>query len=138
MQAPSHTERIVKLLDLCKEKTGSDYATAKQIGASSQAIWSWRHGKNCPIEKQAVMAELAGLSAIEVVAYAMVESAKTPEEKERMYTAVGKRLPATSEEACLSISDNDGLAFSWPKSIRSMLDTMYRIVKWYDALRLAL
>lgn len=118
MQAPSHTERIVKLLDLCKEATGSDYATAKQAGATSQAIWSWRHGKKCPIEKQAILAEIAGLSAIEVVAYAMVEGAKSPEEKERMYTAVGKPLAATSAAGCLRISDNDGLDSEWPDSIR--------------------
>lgn len=118
MQAPSHTERIGKLLDLCKAKTGSDYATAKQSGATSQAVWSWRHGKNCPIEKQAVLAGIAGLSAIEVVAYAMVEGAKSLEEKERMYTAVGKPLVLTSAAGCLRISDKDGLDSDWPDSIR--------------------
>lgn len=121
MQAPSHTVRIGKLLDLCKAKTGSDYATAKQCGATSQAVWSWRNGKNCPIEKQAVLAEIAGLSAIEVVAYAMVESAKSAEEKERMYTAVGKPLVATSVAACLHTSDSEGLGFDWPDSIRCIL-----------------
>lgn len=118
MQAPSHTERINKLLDLCKAQTGSDYATAKRTGTTSNAIWDWRHGKKCPIERQAVLAELAGLSAIEVVAYAMVEGAKSAEEKECMYTAVGKPLVATSGAACLRISDNDGLDSDWPDSIR--------------------
>lgn len=121
MQAPTHSERIATLLDLCKEKTGSDYATAKRVGTTSQAIWDWRNGKKCPIERQAVLAELAGLSAIEVVAYAMIEGAKSPEEKERMYTAVGKELHPMNVAEFLPTSDKDALVSDWKSFIRCIL-----------------
>ncbi len=121
MQAPSHTERINRLLDLAKEKTGSDYATAKQAGVGTSAVSDWRHGKKCPIERQAVLAEIAGLSAIEVVAYAMIEGAETAAEKERIYTAVGKQLHPTNVAGFLPTYVSADLASDWDDFIRCIL-----------------
>jgi hypothetical protein len=121
MQAPSKLERINKLLDLAKAKTKSDYATAKLIGSGRQTLSKWRIGKSCPIEKQAQIAELAGLSAIEVVAYAMIEGAKDAAEKERIYTAVGKQLHPTNVAEFLPTSGKEDLASNWSHFIRCIL-----------------
>jgi len=118
MQAPKPIERINRLLDKAKEKTGSDYATAKQMGVPRRNVSNWRNGKPCPIDKQAVMAELAGLSAIEVVAYAMIEGAKTAAEKERLYSAVGKQLHPTNVAEFLPTYVSDDLASEWDDFIR--------------------
>lgn len=118
MEAPTPLERINRLLDRAKEQTGSDYATAKRLGASRQNVSNWRKGKSCPIEKQALMAEIAGLSAIEVVAYAMIEGAKTAAEKERLYTAVGKQLHPTNVAEFLPTYVSADLASEWDDFIR--------------------
>ena len=121
MEAPTPLERINRLLDRAKEQTGSDYATAKRLGASRQNVSNWRKGKSCPIEKQALMAEIAGLSAIEVVAYAMIEGAKTAAEKERLYTAVGKQLHPTNVAEFLPTYVSADLASEWDDFIRCIL-----------------
>lgn len=118
MEAPKPLDRINRLLDRAKEKTGSDYATAKQLGATRHMVSNWRHGKSCPIEKQAQIAEIAGLSAIEVVAYAMIEGAKTAAEKERLYTAVGKQLHPTNVAEFLPTYVSADLGSEWNDFIR--------------------
>lgn len=118
MQVPSRTERINKLLDLAKTMSGSDYKTAKLIGVTRMNVSQWRKGKSCPIEKQAILANLAGLDATEVVSYALIEGAADHAEKERLYTAVGKTLVPTGATGFFVTSDKGDSASSWRELIR--------------------
>lgn len=83
-------DAINSLLDRARSHTGSDSATAKAIGATRQSVSNWRHGKACPIEDQALIADLAGIDAIATIARAMCEKHAGTAKGRRLLTVLGK------------------------------------------------
>lgn len=85
-----------QLLDRAKEKTGSDYATAKQIETSRQAVSKWRHGSaTCPAGDVALLAEIAGLVAEDWANRAVIAQYAGTTKGEKIARALGKSLAAT-------------------------------------------
>ena len=86
---------INDLLDRAKAHTGSDNATAEAIGTTRQAISNWRHGhKPCPIEDQALLADLAGIDAITTIARGICERHAGTPKGARLLAVLGKSSAA--------------------------------------------
>lgn len=91
---------IVDWLDNAKRITGSDYATAKQIGVTRQSISKMRAGGHIPSNKICErLAEIIGVNPLEIIA--SCEVAKDPSEAERWKRWLG----AAAILACVLFSD---------------------------------
>lgn len=71
---------LIQYIDDAKEKSGSDYATAKEIGVSKQAISHVRSGRGVTNETAAKLAVYLGVELQVIVAAS--ESVKHPEKAE--------------------------------------------------------
>jgi|GEM_PF-6852515 len=84
---------IGELLDAAKEKTGSDYKTAKLLGITPQKVCDWRSdrpkGRAQP-EDHALVAELAGLDPEDALVRAIIEKHADTPKGERLLSALGK------------------------------------------------
>lgn len=90
------TNRIAALIKQASEKAGSSYKLAKLIHRTDSEVSQWKTGKKtCPVQAQAMMAEIAGLNAPEVALYAVIESEKDPKRKEVLARVLGKGLMHT-------------------------------------------
>jgi len=88
-------ERIKQLIDLASASVGGQNKLARNIGYSSAELSQWHTAtRPCPIEAQALMAQVAGLEPSEVVAYAMIEKHADTPRGEKLASAMGKRLGA--------------------------------------------
>lgn len=98
MEALEQT-RIDSLIKRASEKAGTEYKLAKIMGYSQQQIYDWKtKRKPCPIEAQAIMAEIAGLDAMETIAAALLERNEGTKRYGALEKAVGKAC-ATIREA---------------------------------------
>ncbi len=85
-----------ELLDRAKKETGSDLKTAEILSVSRQAVSDWRHGrKPCPPADQALIAHIAGLSADDWAARALISQHEGTEKGELLKQALKKALLAT-------------------------------------------
>lgn len=82
--------QLVELIDKAAKAAGSDYKLAQQLGVGRSLVSDWRHGrKPCSLEDRALMANIAGVSAVYEVITGMLERhAGTPK---------GERLAAVLE-----------------------------------------
>ena len=98
----STVSTIVTLLDAAKTVTGSDYATAKAIGTTTQIVSNWRHGRRtAQPEDLALIAGLAGLDAEEVLVRAIIEKHANTSKGERLLNVLGNVLRRTGEAVTL-------------------------------------
>lgn len=68
---------ITQWLDLAKEKSGSDYATAKEIGITRQALSKVRNQRTMHNNTALKLAEFLGVNPLEIIA--SMESERHPE-----------------------------------------------------------
>lgn len=88
------------LLDAAKDKTGSDYRTAKLLDRSSQEISNWRHGhKNPQPEDHALIAALGGLDPEEALVRAVLAKHADTPKGERLLSVLGNVLHRTGVAA---------------------------------------
>jgi len=76
----------LEYLAACKKRLGieSDYALAKALGITQQAVSSYRSGNSKINDEVALtVADILGVPPIHVIAAANAERAKTPEQKAR-------------------------------------------------------
>lgn len=91
--------RIDNLIKRASESAGTEYKLAKIMGYDQAALTKWKNGsKPCPIEAQAIMAEVAGLDAMETIAAALLERNEGTKRYGALEKAVGKAC-ATIREA---------------------------------------
>lgn len=104
---------IVSLLDAAREKTGSDYKTAKLLGITPQQISDWRHerekGRPQP-EDYALIAAVAGLDAEEALIRAVLAKHANKPKGERLLSALGNVLHRTGVAASWLFLASVGLA----------------------------
>jgi len=87
---------LTQLLDFAKEKSGSDYATAKRLGVSRNLVSDWRAGrKSCSPEDVAQLAAIAELEADKWLIRAVIAKHEGTPKGDRLYLALGKALAAT-------------------------------------------
>ena len=102
--------RIDKLIKLASEKSGTEYKLAQAMGYSQQHFTKWKNGtRPCPIEAQAIMAEIAGLEAMEVVAAALLGR----NEGKRQYKALEKGVGKGYATIRGAGGANNGAKASW-------------------------
>jgi hypothetical protein len=117
----SNESRLNLLIAKAGEKAGSYYKLSKIIGYTESDISSWKAKRTaCPIEAQALMAEVAGLNAEEVTLYAIIERAaeKNPKRGELLARALGKGLGRMSAAASCITYASVNLGFE-------IINTMY-------------
>lgn len=97
--------RVQSLIDAASERVGSQNKAAQAIGYTSEEISMWRTGRRkCPVEAQALLADLAGLNAQEVLTYAVIEKHANTPKGEKLLSALGKGLLHTIAGASCAIS----------------------------------
>jgi hypothetical protein len=103
---PNKPIYLDELLDRAKKETGSDTKLAAFLDVKKQAVSDWRHGrKPCPPADQALLAYIAGLSADDWAARALISQHEGTEKGELLKQALKKALQATGA-AMLSGSAN--------------------------------
>lgn len=81
----------ITLIDKAKEKTGSDYRTAKLLGISCQRISDMRHGRTAvQPEDLALLASLAGMDAEAWLVRGVLAKHEGTPKGERLLAALGK------------------------------------------------
>jgi transcriptional regulator with XRE-family HTH domain len=83
----------MEYLAACKTRLGieSDYALAKALGVTQQAVSSYRSGNSKINDDVALsVAEILGINPLQVIAAANAERAKTPEAKARWSSVMEK------------------------------------------------
>jgi len=94
------SQTIGNLLDAAKAMSGSDYATAKQIRNTRQAINAWRKGTaGIPIADVVLLASVAGLDPVEWGSRAIQSAHDGTEKGTALAEALKKALEATGEAA---------------------------------------
>ncbi|QGZ37756.1 helix-turn-helix protein [Pseudoduganella flava] len=89
--------RTVNYLDAIKTRLNlpSDYALAKRLGITQQAISNYRAGRSKMDDDVALtIAELLGVNPLAVIAAANAERAKTDEQRER-WTGIMEKFSAS-------------------------------------------
>lgn len=103
---------IVKLLDAAKEKTGSDYKTAKLLGVTPQVVSDWRNGRDKgrpQPEDHALVAAVAGLDAEEALIRALLAKYADKPKGEKLLSALGNVLARTGAAVTLLFLASGGL-----------------------------
>ena len=109
-------EYLIQLLDAAKEKSGSDYATAKALDVSRAHVSQWRSGKHaCTPEDVAQLAALAGLEPEKWLVRAVLAKYEGTAKGDRLYKALGKALAVTG--AVLASSGAHALPISSLSSV---------------------
>ena len=86
---------VENLLDAAKNNTGSDYKTAQKIHVTRMNVSNWRHGKaSMPAADVALVAQLAGLDAVEWVSRAVAAQHEGTAKGAALQSALKKALPA--------------------------------------------
>lgn len=86
------------LIERATSVAGTRYKLAKYLHVTPSAVYDWEAGrKTCPPADIALMAELAGLDALQWLARATVEKHLGTEKGEQLQRALGKQSPATGE-----------------------------------------
>lgn len=88
--------QIAELISQASKATGSDSATARDLGIPAQMVYMWKSGrKPCPPEDQAQLAHIAGLDPVQALIRAHLERHEGTPKGERLFSALGKRLRQT-------------------------------------------
>lgn len=96
--------RVQRLIAEASARIGSQNRLAKAIGYPVGNVNDWAHGRRpCPIQAQALMAELAGLNAEEVALYALIEGERNPQRRESLLRVLGKGSAHMSAAASCAI-----------------------------------
>lgn len=107
------TSTLIALLDKAKEKSGSDYQTAKLLGMTPQQVSDWRHGRlNAQPEDHALLAAIGGLDAEEALVRAVLEKHANKPKGERLLSVLGNALHRTGEAVTLLLLGSVGLAMT--------------------------
>lgn len=111
MSTDKDLSTINALLDAAREKTGSDYKTAKLLKRSTAQISDMRHGRlTAQPEDHALIAALGGLDAEEALVRAVLEKHAGKPKGEQLFSVLGNVLRRTGEAATSRISASVGLA----------------------------
>jgi|ERR1035437_5847797 hypothetical protein len=87
---------VQTLLDKAKAQSGSDYKSAQEIGASRMNLSAWRCGrKHIPAADVALLAQLAGLDAVEWTARAVAGDHEGTPKGAKLQAALKKALVLT-------------------------------------------
>lgn len=118
--------RVQRLIAEATARIGNQNQLARAIGYPVGNVNDWAHGRRaCPIQAQALMAEIAGLDAEEVALYALIEGERNPQRKESLLRVLGKGFAHTSAGAsCVTFA-----SALWAFDTHALLHTMYRLVK---------
>uniref|UniRef100_UPI001404713A helix-turn-helix domain-containing protein n=1 Tax=unclassified Variovorax TaxID=663243 RepID=UPI001404713A len=95
----THLEELNLLIDKASAIAGSDAKLARLVGAHPQNVSNWRHGKSCPPEMQALMADVAGLDPIAELARATVRRFEGDKKGDLLMKALGKASRLTGAVA---------------------------------------
>lgn len=92
MKAPvNNLSRITTLIDAASAVAGSRRKLAKALGYSNGNLSGWFAGtRTCPVEAQALMADMAGLDAEQTTLYAVIDGERNPQRKEALFRVLGK------------------------------------------------
>lgn len=97
MQNP---DELILLIDKAAKIAGSDYKLAQMLGTGRQTISNWRHGQApCPVEMQALMADVAGLDPVTELARAVVRKHEGTAKGDMLMRALGKASRLTGAVA---------------------------------------
>lgn len=110
--------RVLDLINAASVRAGNDSKLAALIEATPSRIHDWKErGKPCPVEYQALMAEVADRDPREEIVQALIErNANTPR-GEKLVSALGKGLMASTGAIPFMLSANDALASNIPVGI---------------------
>ncbi len=93
-------DELILLMDRAASIAGSDYKLAQLLGTGRQSISNWRHGVvPCPVEVQALMADIAGLDPVAELARAVVRKHQGTPKGDRLMRALGKASRLTGAVA---------------------------------------
>lgn len=107
-------ERVRRLIDEAAAKIGGQNKLARAMHYTSANVSEWRKGtRSCPVQAQALMADIAGLSPQELTLYVVIEQERNPERKERLLEVLGKGF-ARMSAACLALIFASGVWGSKP------------------------
>ena len=85
------TDALILLIDKASAIAGSDYKLAQLLGVGRQTVSNWRHGQApCPVEMQALMADVAGLDPVAELARAVVRKHEGTAKGDMLMRALGK------------------------------------------------
>lgn len=85
--------QVPQLLDMAAKVTGSDYQTAKQLGATPQLISDWRaERRTCTAEDRALLADIAGVDPLTEMLEAIQERWAGKPKGDRLRAVFAKRL----------------------------------------------
>lgn len=102
MSTGKNLEAINALLDAAKDKTGSDYKTAKLLGVTPAKVCDWRTDRqNAQPEDHALVAAIAGLDPEEALVRAVIAKHADKPKGERLLSALGNVLRRTGEAVTL-------------------------------------
>ncbi|MBA2676139.1 hypothetical protein [Ramlibacter sp.] len=105
--------RVKSLIDEAAARVGDKKALAKLLKYSPGNVYDWSKGtRACPVQAQALMADIAGLSAQEVACYVVIQQEKNPERKARLLEVLGKASRRMSAACWAATSVSAALVFS--------------------------
>jgi hypothetical protein len=121
-------ERVRRLIDEATAKVGTQGKLASTLRYSRQEVSEWKLGKrSCPVQAQALMADIAGLSAEEVALFVVIEQERNPERKARLLEVLGKGLQRTSAALLAVICGSFVWAFDPPPAMAGALHDVYYV-----------
>jgi DNA-binding transcriptional regulator YdaS (Cro superfamily) len=83
--------RVQRLIAEASARIGSQNKLAAALGYDKANVSEWMNGKrSCPVQAQALMADMTGLDGTEVALHAMIQSERNPQRKEQLFRILGK------------------------------------------------
>lgn len=118
-------QRVRNMIQKAAASVGGQNELARRTGYDKGEVSNWASGrKPCPPKAQAVLADLAGFDAMEVIAIALIAQEPHPQRKEALLRALGKRFAHLGAVAFLGTCAASALA-----QMTDLLNTMRRKVK---------
>lgn len=107
------SNRVIDLINASAAKVGNPSKLGPIIGYTRHDVSAWIHGgRPCPIEAQALMAEVAGRDVDEVIREALIEKNANTPRGEKLLSALGKGLMSAGAVALITASASDVSASS--------------------------
>lgn len=125
---------VKSLIEKAAARVGSPHALAKELGVSSSKVYDWRDGRQpCSPADRARLAGFAGEDAVQELVRATLETARGEVRQKQLRQLLEKSSRAIGGVlVCVSLGVLS-MIYS-PPARASLLDTMYRRVKWRAAL----
>lgn len=124
----NNLSRIQALIHEASAKAGSQRKLAAALGYHPANVTEWLQGKRaCPVQAQALMADLAGLNAEEVTLYALIEGERNPQRKESLLRVLGKGFARMSAVASCFIFGSALWAFDPPPATAATSYDVYYV-----------